>query len=98
MLRGIDPNERHEHISKYDLDEPKTVFVLKPLSALDMPENLVTREDMLQMLSSAVVEIKNMPAGIDKDAYLRRLDVLSLGELIGVCNKLNGLTGQETKN
>lgn len=98
MLKGIDPNERVEFISSYDNSEPKTVFILRPLTGMEMSGGLSSKEDIFRMVSVSVVEIKNMPEGQSKEDFIKSLPLLPLGELVQKCNELNKITGQDAKN
>jgi hypothetical protein len=97
MLKGIDVNQRIEFVSKYDDTEPKTVFVLKPLSSLEMM-TLGTNESIEFYLEKSIVEVKNFDNKSVKEA-ISSVNVKVLGELIEQINRLNKLSDeQEIKN
>jgi hypothetical protein len=102
MLKGIDTRQRIEFISSVDTEEPNTVFVIRPLSALDMMAFTTVNESapdagLKLFLKRSLVEVRNFrTANIDE--VIDSLDAVTLGELIGEINKVNNLSGGETKN
>lgn len=93
MLKGIDVNQRIEFISKYDTSEPKTIFILKPLSSFEMME-LGKLESIEFYLEKSIVEVKNFN-GLDIKGSLSAISVKVLGELIECINKINKLSDEE---
>jgi len=101
MIKGIDTNERIEFISKHDHDEPKTVFIFRPLSGLEMSGLLKALEggDSMTYLNETVFDIKDgIPEGGNKKDYLASLPLNILSELLTEANEINRLTGQDAKN
>lgn len=95
MLQGLNVNERIEFISKSDNSEPKTIFILRPLSGYES----ATKTTTLEVLLTNIVEIKNMPEGhSDIETYIKSLDQSCFVELITRVNLLNRVTEQEAKN
>ena len=99
MLKGIDMNQRINFISKEDKEEPKTVFVIRPLSAIEMM-NTSKDEYLSLMLNKSIVEIKN-PDLKDRqeiDDFVNGLNVAVLTELINEITDINKLKDDEIKN
>jgi hypothetical protein len=105
MLKVIDVNQRIEFVSKYDNDEIKTVFVLKPLTGEDRANFFdngtatLSGTKLYDYLSSAVVEIKN----IDGDGNIRSKlvsikDDNVIAELVTKIGEMNNMTRQDQKN
>jgi len=109
MLKGIDVSQRIEFSCEDDV-EPKTVFILKPLSGLQMIEvskNLSTDKKLVlnaqyiqSILECSIVEIKNPEVKeINKiNDFISSLSSVVLTELVVEVGKLNNLTGEEQKN
>lgn len=96
MLKGIDVRQRIEFVSSQDTVEPKTVFVLKPLSSLDM--STLTGDNSLQVyLEKSIVEIKNFETQDVKEA-IAMLDPKTFAELISKINEINRFDKAEEKN
>ncbi len=96
MLKGIDINQKIEFSSKTDKEETKTIFVLKPLSGIQMLEI----NGIVSLLLEAIFEIKN-PDVLGKDDIEKYLNTCSTGvltELIDEINKINKITDDESKN
>lgn len=99
MLTGININERVEFISKYDKNEPKTVFTMRPLTGLEMLNfSAGAKEDIVKMVESSVVSVKNFSGFTEVRDILNSLSMNVLGELIEQTNKLNGITEEDAKN
>lgn len=98
MLKAITPEDRVEFISKFDEGEPKTTFVLQPLAGVEMPL-LNNTNDVIEMVIKTIVAIRNLPEGFTgPEDFVRKLDTLTLAELIDKCNRVNKLTRQDEKN
>lgn len=102
MLKGIDIRQRIEFVSSQDTSEPKTVFVLRPLSSIEMMEFSSSSEKgniaaMKFYLENSIVEVKNFLTENIEDAICS-IDPMTLGEMITELNKINHITGDETKN
>ena len=108
MLKGIDISQRVEFSCVDDVD-PKTVFVLRPLSGLQMIDvaknmtdgKLVLDAEYIQsILEKSIVEVKN-PDIKDKkkiEEYISSLDSGTLTELVVEIGGINNMTGDEQKN
>ena len=109
MLKGVDINQRIEFSCVDDKEEPRTIFVFKPLSGfemLDLSKHLVGKKltlsgsYILETLEKSIVEIKN-PDLKDKDKikeFLQGLSSIVLVELVTETGKINKLTDDESKN
>lgn len=102
MLRGIDIKQRIEYISPSDTSEPKTIFVLKPLSALEMLSFTQLNETdqsaaFAFFLQKSIVEIKNFDTSDVKES-IEMLPFALIGELMVEINKINNLSKAESKN
>lgn len=100
MIKAIDPNARIEFVSSSDVGEPKTVFILRPLSGIEMMQfSEGKQDDVFKMLISSIVEVKNFPVeGLSVPEITNSLNLTVLAELIQKVNSLNNLTEQEAKN
>lgn len=107
MLKGIDVNQRIEFVSKEDKSDPKTVFVLRPFSGIEMVsmsqffdegKMVLSGEGILSFLEKSVVEIKNFKEGLSVKEILSQLSGVVLGELVNEISLINNLTGQDQKN
>lgn len=93
MIKGIDINQRINFSFKNDQSEPKTVFVLRPLSPTEFSEfskfdpetktAIVSKDSIISVLCNAVDEIRNYQIGektIDsaKDKETKREVFMSL--------------------
>lgn len=97
MLKGIDVNQRIEFISKEDISEPKTIFILRPLTGFEMMElqSLSTAEDLFKLVRKSIVEITNGESDLDK--MILNLPVATVSELVVFILKLNNLTEADKK-
>ena len=100
MLKAIDITQRTEFISKHDTEDQKTVFILRPLSGLEMMSlSSGTPEDIEKMIVKSIVEVKNYTQTYEKiEDVVRTLNLSVLGEILNFINVLNNLTGEDTKN
>lgn len=106
MLKGIDIDQRIEFSSKLDKDDTKTIFIFKPLSALEMM-NLSSASDDGQLkltgtkifdyLEMCIVEIKNYRLTNVRDALVT-LSAPVLTELITEATRINNVSEQDSKN
>ena len=94
MIEGININERVEFSLSTDVTEPKTVFVLRPLSGLELMKfSDFTNPDMLRKyLDLSIIEIKN-----GERSVIDRLNPRELNELAGRCFSLNNLLDEDKK-
>lgn len=102
MLKGIDIRQRIDFVSSLDIGEPKTVFVLRPLSKLQMTifstiNDRDSEEALNFYLERTIVEVKNFDTDNIKEA-IAMLDSDTLGELIMKANQLNNVSKEEAKN
>lgn len=104
MLKGVDIKQRFEWSASCDTEEPKTIFVLKPLSAADkvamigvFPSGKISGKAIIDFLDLIVVEIKNF-AEADKREALESLPLAALNELILEANRLSNLGDEEKKS
>ena len=106
MIKCIDLKEREEFISTQDTTEPKTVFVLKPLSSMDRGK-IITRFDngdnvdaMFATVAACLVEIRNGD-DVVKDITEETLKSVPLEVVIEIHNRIldrNTLLEQDRKN
>jgi ABC-type uncharacterized transport system ATPase subunit len=97
MIPGIDINKKIELISKTDVNEPKTVFVIKPFSGIDKIE--LNSKGIAEILDKAIVEIRNKPEGISKLDFIKSIDSPDvIGELLEQITIINNITKEEAKN
>lgn len=102
MLKGIDIRQRIEFSSSLDTNEPKTIFVLKPLTSLETTHfSTLHDDDQLSALrfyiKSSIVQIKNFETE-DVDEAINLLDSTTLGELLTEINKINKVSKDDVKN
>ena len=107
MLKGIDVNQRIEFVSKDDTSEPKTVFILRPFSGMEMVsmsrffdsgKMTLTGEGLTAFLEKSIVEVKNFKDGLSVKEIIQQLSGAVLGELVSEIAGINNLTGQDQKN
>lgn len=96
MLKGLDITQKIEVVSDYDKSEPKTTFLIKPLSGLDM----FSGEDInvKTILLKSVVEIKNFKGKGSIEDILSSLPRKVITELIVKINEINTITDDDQKN
>lgn len=98
MLKGIDINQRIEFVSKNDKTEPKTVFVLRPLSGIERLNTISNSKYSIEKtLCLAIVEIKNNKSMPVAD-YVKTLSLEVINELFGKINELNEMKDDDKKN
>jgi len=107
MITGIDVNSRVEFSYSKDVSEPKTIFVLKQFSGLEMiplakffknESVLLSSEAIEELLLKAIVEIRNYVEGMTVKEVINSLPVDVLSELFQEVAKINNLTNQDVKN
>lgn len=98
MLKGIDTNQRIEFSYSKDTEEPRTIFVLRPLSGAEMLEFTGTTAEIVKMVELSLVEVKNYPTGGTPAEILKTLELGVLGELIKKVNEICRLSEQDAKN
>lgn len=100
MLQGINVNDRIEFISKHDKDDPKTIFILRPLTADEVLKTANVKDSyksLMKMLELSIVEIKNFEHTEIKIA-IESLSTGVINELLETVNKINHITDDEAKN
>ena len=102
MLKGIDIRQRIDFVSSKDVGEPKTIFVLRPLSSIEMLEFSTASEKgqsfaMRFYLEKSIVEVKNFMTDNIEEA-VSNIDPATLGELITELNEINYISGEDSKN
>lgn len=100
MIKAIDTSVRIEFSSKNDTTDPKTIFILRPLSGMEMMQFTGGgQDDVLKMVSSSLVDVKNFPSKWDNIIDVcNMLSINTLGELISKINEINSVTEQDQKN
>ena len=101
MLKGIDVRQKINFSLPGDT-EPKTVFVLRPLTSIEMMEfsdvNSESKSKALKFyIETSLVEVQNFVTDNVKEV-VDYVDAKTLGELIGKLNEINHLTQAESKN
>ena len=100
MLEGIDVNQRVEFVSSKDNSEPKTIFVLKPLSGSEMlrvADSSGNYGSLINLLLASVVEIKNFSTdNIEEAINMLPSDILN--EILTKINSINHISEQDAKN
>lgn len=100
MLPIINIKQRIEFVSPRDEADPKTVFVLRPMSGIESMDLMrsfkdgamsLDKESIRSILLNSIVEIKNYDGSVDN------LDTATVAELIGEVFKINGLTEDDKK-
>ena len=107
MLKGLNMSQRIEFSSVTDTSDPKTIFVLRPLSGEEQ-ENFKDAEGnklklsgtkIYDFLSTAVVEIKNFDiAGSVREQLNTITDSNILAELIREAANLSQMLKDDQKN
>lgn len=105
MLKGININQRIEFISSKDNGEPKTIFVLKPLTGEDKAnfcdngEVKLSGTKLYDFIVSSIVEIKNFDIdGSIRDKLVAIEDDAVIAELVTEIGRINNMTRQDQKN
>ena len=108
MLEGIDSRQRIEYSLKRDKDEPKTLFVIKPLTGIAMlnladvykdGQIKMRGSDIVELLDSSIDEIKNHPdvETCGKRKVIESLELQDLEELINKVTEVNNITDSDKK-
>jgi len=107
MLKGIDLAQRIDFSSSFDIEEPKTIFVLRPLSGVEVLSMAkfvsgteISSDYLLELLKASVEEIKN-PDIKEKHKVIEFLSSLKpnvLMELVNETSSINKLSAVEEKN
>lgn len=105
MIKGLNMNQRVEYIPLYDNDEPKTVFVLRPINGeersnfQDDGKLRLTGTKIYDFLSCGVVEIRNFAIeGTIREKLVSIKDDRIIAELIEKVGELSEMTRQDQKN
>lgn len=104
MIKGIDINQRVNFSFPDDTEEPKTIFVFRPLDSVEQMELVnddgtvkIGGKDVFPYLEKVIVEVRNF-ATTDVKAALRQVPPGKLAELIKFSGTMNNLSGQDQKN
>lgn len=108
MLKGVDARQKINFVSKQDTEEPKTIFVLRPLTGMammDMSDMLVDGkmvfkgDDIIKMLDNSIEDIQNHPdmETMGKIEVIKHLEVSILTELMDEITKINNLSDSDKK-
>lgn len=103
MITGIDVNQRVEFSISSDTEEPKTIFIARPLTASEMmsfsSDNRDAVEKTFGLLEKSIVEVRNY-AQSDKPIkdILRTLPIIAINELSLKIAEINHLNDLERKN
>jgi hypothetical protein len=107
MITIIDVKQRIDFVSKFDTTEPKTVFVLRPLSGSELLEMSgsvengeinITGRFMYSFLEKSIVEIKNGPEQMIVSEVIKGLSAGVISELVTLITKINHMTKDDEKN
>lgn len=107
MTPIIDVNQRIEFVSTQDATEPKTIFILRPLTAFDTFDLAKFAENgelklsgayILLMLKRSIVDIKNGPDGLNVSQIIDALSIPVVLELMKKVTEITSLTEQDEKN
>lgn len=107
MLKGIDISQRIEFVSKTDQSDPKTVFVLRPFTGIEMVslsqffdagKMTMTGNGIVEFIEKAIVEVKNYKEGLTVRQVIESLSGQVIGELVSEISIINNLTEQDRKN
>ena len=99
MLTGINVNERVEFSSKFDKNDPKTVFILRPLTGLEMLKfSSGSIEDIVKMVEASIVSVTDFSGAKEIRDVINSLQMNVLGEVIQAINAINKVTEQDVKN
>jgi hypothetical protein len=98
MIQGISKKERIEFVSSFDDTEPKTVFVMRPLSGIEMLSVYSVAgggtNQIIEGIKKSVIEIKGVE---DKESFIDDLPFNVLNELMEKFNDINTLTDNDKK-
>jgi hypothetical protein len=102
MLKGISSKQRIEFVSSVDESDPKTTFILRPLTCLEMMEmaDLNAKGQIASItfyLTRSIVEVKNFSCSA-VDEVIKEIDSSTMAELINELNRINHVSGEERKN
>lgn len=110
MITGISRDQRVEKTLKCDKGEEKTVFVLRPLTGLEMLEHSsmydsngkVDAGKVFQYIAAGVDSVRQPDGekieGKAVAAYIERLPIEAINELIVLCGGVNSPTEEDQKN
>lgn len=98
MLEGIDVRQEIEFVSKKDKTEPKTVFILRPLSGMDRLNIIQGGGSSAQKaLQTSIIEIKNND-NVSVEDYINMLDLEVLDEIMEKINDISSIKDDDKKN
>ena len=96
MIQGVDLSQRIEITLEGDL-EPKTIFVIRPLSGLEMTELQQSSNVVISTLEKSVVEIKGQPNTLTAIEYVKTLGMGHLTDLLQKVAKINNISLEQSK-
>jgi hypothetical protein len=97
MLEGIDVKKRIEFTSSKDTTEPKTIFVLKPVSCIDAISEPKHENPIVNACLNSIEEVKNFNGATNIIDIINSLDSDTFTELLVKINEINGLTEDSKK-
>lgn len=105
VIKGLDINQRVEFTPSTDTEEPKTVFVIKPLSGEDRANFVddgkvkLSGTKLYDFLSISIVEIRNFNVEGDIRTKLISIkDDVVIAELVTEVGRVSNMTRQDEKN
>ena len=109
MLKGIDLSQRIEFSSKEDKGDQKTIFVIRPLSGVEMLDVAkhvdngqlrLTKEYVMDVLGMTIVEVKNPSKKTNDEIkeFVSSLTPSIIMELVTEAGNINKFSGEEEKN
>lgn len=103
MIQGIDVTQRIEFVDPNDTGDPKTVFVLRPLTASEILTLRYSTTDnamrIFNTIKASIVEAKNYFKSFeDKDKLVDSLPMNLITSLSLKIAEINHLQAEEIKN
>jgi len=102
MIQRIDVNKRIDFVCPSDTSEPKTVFVLRPLSSSEIMNDASNDKEKISkamdMLEKSIVEVRNGGEYKSKRELIDTLPMDIIGDLSNKVTELNHLTKELAKN
>lgn len=101
MLEGINVNQRIKYSLKRDKNNP-TVFVIKPLSGLEVLElfgdgKSLSSDSIRKILESSIVEVHNFEGPTNVCEIINTLNIDDVSELLSKINEINDITNKDKK-
>ena len=107
MLEGINIDQRIPFVSEKDKEDPKTTFILKPLSGIEMLDFSVgdnngiiqlNSKQIKRYLQKSIVEVQNYRDDYTIDQVIDSLPIEVLSEIFNKIIEINNLKKEEEKN